>query len=151
MCFSRSKTRAFLFWAVIFAFIFFDDAFSYHEQFGKWLFERFDLPALPGLRPRDTGELLAWFIAAVFLLVPLIWSLRRRGTDEVSVHVVFGAIFLMLAFFAMFVDMAHEAVTGPLNKVVNWIEDGGEMLSLVAAFACALLFFRTPQEAAKAA
>lgn len=151
ICHIRLRTRAFLFWALFFAFVLADDSLSYHERFGKWLVETANLPTLPGLRPIDTGEIVAWSIAAIVLMAPLLWSLVVRTREEISVHLVFGTVFSMLVFFAVVVDMAHEAVSGPLNRVVNWIEDGGEMLCLAAGVSCALLFYRSARRGSREA
>lgn len=142
-CYFRFRVRMFVFWVCFFVFAAVDDAFTYHEQMGLFLVETLGLPTLPGLRPRDSGEIIAWGIAAVFLLAPLGWSLLKRAPGTWAVFLLFATLAAALVFFGVMVDMLHEVFRGPLRRIVNWTEDGGELLVLSAAAASALLLYRS--------
>ncbi|MFY0691625.1 MAG: hypothetical protein JXR14_06855 [Paracoccaceae bacterium] len=144
-CYGRFGIRACVFWACFFIFAAVDDAIGYHEQVGLFLVETLNVPALPGLRPMDSGELIAWAIAGVFLLVPLGWSLLKRAPGTWPVFFIFGGLFVVLLVFAVGVDMLHEVFPhgSSIRRVVNWIEDGGEILVLATAFGVALLLSRS--------
>lgn len=142
-CYLRFSIRVFVFWACFYVFVAVDDAFSYHEEFGMVLVQTLGLTALPGLRPVDSGELIAWALAGFVLLVPLGWSLMKRQSGTWSVFFLFGIIGAALFFFGAMVDMLHELFTGPLRRMVNWTEDGGELLVQSLALAVALVLYRS--------
>jgi hypothetical protein len=103
----RSGAFVFLAWAATFAFVVADDALQYHERVGKKLAERCDLGAVAGLRPQDSGELLAWSLAGLALLV-LGWvSFRRDAPTDRRDGVVFVPVLVSLIFFGMGLDMLH--------------------------------------------
>ncbi len=134
-------------WALIFLFVVADDAFMIHERLGAYLATAFGLPALPGLRPDDSGELLVWAAAGAVLLGILWRGFARSGRNARAAGGVLGLVFATLVFFAVVVDMLHIAL-GQLGtrlyKLLPIIEDGGEMLSMGLACAIALLLYRHP-------
>ncbi|NNK77350.1 MAG: hypothetical protein HKP40_01430 [Litoreibacter sp.] len=144
-CYERFQIRVCVFWACFFFFAAVDDAIGYHEQMGLLLVETLKLPALPGLRAMDSGELIAWAIAGVFLLVPLAWSMMKRAPGTWHVFSMFSVLFIVLIIFGVGVDMFHEVFPPgtPMRRIVNWTEDGGEMLVLAASLSVALLLSRS--------
>ncbi|WP_343080290.1 hypothetical protein [Ostreiculturibacter nitratireducens] len=141
-CYGRFSVRMFVFWAVFFLFAVLDDAFFYHEYVGAILVERLNLPALHGLRAQDTGELLAWAIVAVALIVPFAWSLLERHPGTWAVFFTYSVVLAGFIVFGIGVDMLHEFFGGKVKRVLNWVEDGGELLVQSAAFTIALLLYR---------
>jgi hypothetical protein len=100
---------------------------------------KLDLVSLPGLRPRDTGEIIVWSAAALALLVPLIWSFRQSGQRERGLGSIFLLLFACLIGFGSVVDML-QVMTG--SKFIGYVEDGGEMLTIAIACSCAFILYR---------
>ncbi len=143
--FVASGQRVHAAWALVFAFVVMDDAFSIHERIGFYLGTTFVLPTLPGLRPRDTGELVAWGAAGAFLLPVLVWGFRNSSPEAVGFGGVFALTFALLVFFGVSVDMLHVAfgTAWPgANLLFMVVEDGGEMLAVALTCAAALLLYR---------
>jgi len=124
-------------WAVLFAYVLFDDALSIHETLGAYVSQKLDIDAAFGLRAKDFGELIVSAIAAVILLSPLI-LLYRHGAPafrQASRHLLM--LLLSLAFFGIFVDMLHVIFRGGrLDGVFVMLEEGGEMavMSLIVGY-----------------
>jgi hypothetical protein len=135
----RAREHVFLAWSLVFGFVTLDDATRFHERGGLLLADIFDLVSLPGLRARDTGEIIAWSAAALCILVPLLWSFRQSRPRERGFGSVFLLLFACLVGFAVVVDMLH-LMTG--SKLVGYVEDGGEMLSIAVACSCAFILYR---------
>jgi len=138
----RCGSRPLLFLCLLMAFICFDDAAEYHEAVGRFLRANFTLPALPGLRRQDTGELLAWTMAAMVLAIPLCFSLWHRRAGDLGLLALMSAPFAMLVVFAVFVDLANAALQDSLKLTTDVIEDGGEMLSIACIVAIAVFMAR---------
>lgn len=140
-----TRQPAYLAWAVVFAFVLLDDALSVHEQFGAWLAETLALPAAFGMRTLDSGELLAWSTVGAVLALILLWGFRKSNSEARKFGSIFGVIFALLVFFGMGVDMLHiilEGRSAVLDRAVEALEDGGEMLSIFLAVSVALLLYR---------
>ncbi|WIM73288.1 hypothetical protein QP028_07285 [Corynebacterium suedekumii] len=76
-------------WGVVMAAIVIDDMLQLHERVGEVLVREFDLPAIGGLRPQDSGELAVWGeLAGVLGIGLLIAHIRapapRAGTPGCS-------------------------------------------------------------------
>lgn len=135
----RHKEHMFLAWSLVFAFVALDDAARFHERGGLLFAQTFELAPLPGLRARDTGEIIVWFAVALGLLTPLVWSFRRSGPRERGFGSVFLLLFGCLVGFAVVMDLLH-VVTG--SRLLAYMEDGGEMLSVALACCCAFILHR---------
>jgi hypothetical protein len=96
------RSRILVFATALSGFIWFDDSSSCHERVGYKFVEIFDVPSFPGLMAQDTGELLAWLIAAVFLVLILMWAFAQRRRGDLRIRTVILAIFAVLVFFATF-------------------------------------------------
>ena len=125
--------------AVLLAFIWFDDAASYHEKFGGYLANTLELPSIAGLRPQDAGELLAWTIAASMLLPLFIFSHTQKKPGDLGLLTAVFAAFIMLVFFGIVIDFIHILVPPSmiyLEFFIGVLEDGGEMfaISFIAIF-----------------
>jgi hypothetical protein len=141
------KTRELVYaaWGAVFAFVAMDDAFSVHESGARLIQRWVELPALPGLRPQETGEMLVWSMVAVPLLVLLIVGFRRSSREAGWFGAVFVLLFAALVFFGVALDMLHTLVLSifGVERMVAFAEDGGEMLTLGITCATALLLYRS--------
>ncbi|RWP62738.1 MAG: hypothetical protein EOR08_13865 [Mesorhizobium sp.] len=135
----RTREHMFLAWSLIFSFVTLDDATRFHERGGLLLAATFDLVSLPGMRARDTGEIITWSSVALGLLAPLLWSFWQSRPRQQALGSVFLLLFACLVGFAVVVDMLHF-LTG--SKLVGYAEDGGEMLSIAVACCCAFILYR---------
>ena len=132
------RVQSALFLAVLMAFIWFDDSASYHETTGEFLAENLDLITLPGLRAQDTGEVLAWGIAAFALVCVLLFCIRHTKPGDFGAFAVTGLAFLFLVFCGVFLDLLHSATDQRLSTAIGLMEDGGEMLALALIMGIAL-------------
>ena len=130
LSFVENRRPILLFLAILMAFIWIDDAFRYHEVFGRHLRAWFDLPVLPGLREQDTGEIVAWAIAGFFLFPLLLYGLLSRQPGDLGVLALIAVGFGVLVVCGIFMDLLHIAVTSDFDLAVGVIEDGGEMLAI---------------------
>jgi len=145
LAYIRTGARIYLGWAIVLAVVVLDDALLLHERIGGQLTAMGPMAALPGLRVQDTGELIVWAAAGVLVLVTLAWAFKRNADEDVARGALFGATFALLVFFAVLLDMLHVAIGASRlwDAMLAVVEDGGEMLSLAAALACAsLIHFR---------
>jgi hypothetical protein len=142
--FRRTRATVYVGWMLVFAFLLLDDAFQFHEHFGKWLSAQHALPVAFGLRPDDIGELL---FAAAFggVTVLLIGFGYWRGDSHARVVSRDMTILVVaLAVLGVGVDMVHVITyfKAPLlAQFLLIVEDGGEMLvvSLMVAYSVNVL------------
>ena len=145
--FRATRQPIYLAWALIFLFVVLDDSLLIHERVSIFLVERFDLPALSGLRPHESGELITWAAAGTVLLALLGWGFIRSRPGARVAGVVFAIPLGLLVFFAIGIDMLHVALSEPgatLYGLLAIVEDGGEMLSIGLACALAYVLYRHP-------
>jgi general stress protein CsbA len=144
-CWQRSGNALYVALALVYLFVVADDALSYHERFGDVLVDLLSLPALPGLRDDDTGELLAWALAGIPLGLLVFLTFRSSPMLQLEAAGIFLLPFAALAFFGGAMDMLHVLFgkSGRLATAIGYVEDGGELLSMNAAFALALWRFRS--------
>lgn len=136
--FRRTREVSYIGVAVVFTFLLMDDAFQFHEHFGKWLAAQYSLPVAFGLRPDDIGELLfAAFVGAVTaLLIGL--GYWRGSPDARIVTRDVSVLILLLAGLGVGVDVIHVVsyYKAPLlAQFLLILEDGGEMLVVSATAA----------------
>lgn len=149
--FGKTGKKAFLFFALLFGFITFDDSFSYHERLGEVIehsLQRYGLSK----GAEDIGELVAWGIAGILFLPPLAWCLLRMQKDELGIYLVFALVFAGLVFFAVGMDLIHSVtkivfdrndhLVKLLRQALGRIEDGGELLMVSLAACTAVLYAR---------
>lgn len=135
----RLREPVFAALAVLFTAIGLDDSLSYHDKFGATLVHWLSLPALPGLRSLDTGELMSWALAAAVLAPLLALTARRAGPFAMSVTLVLLLCLAALIVCGAGIDMLH--ILYPI-RIVAYLEDGGEMLSLAGAAIACFAFWR---------
>ncbi len=134
-----SRRPLYLAWALLFLFIVLDDSLKYHETVGRMLVAAMNLPAAPGLRPQDTGELIAWSAAAAVLL-PAVAFYHWKSPPAVRRHsIVLLFCFAALVMCAVVFDMIHMILSRtPLAGAIGFLEDGGELIAM--ACACSYAF-----------
>lgn len=137
----RTGVLAYAVGALAFVFVFADDAFMYHERVGRRLAARADIPALPGLRAQDTGELIAWGAAGLVLAALLAWSAAQRTGTTVRVLTLLGGMIAALGVFGAGMDMLH-IYSG--RGLFTYIEDGGELVVLALSAWAAIAVARAP-------
>jgi hypothetical protein len=130
IAFLEIGSLALLMSSIFMGFVWFDDSMSYHEMAGNWLVRKFDLGSFPGLRPQDTGEVLAWAAAALPLLAIFLLAFVRRRAGDWGIVGHFLAGLIGLIFCGIVVDLVHVAVPLRFNLVFELVEDGGEMLAI---------------------
>lgn len=141
-----THSRLALFLAALFAFAWFDDSSQYHERMGALLVGNLNLPSAFGLRAQDFGELLAWALATALLSLLGVWAYRgRRDGDGMVLRLILLPVIALLMCAVVF-DMIHIVVQGNLaNRLLNILEDGGEMLAVAAIVTVALAVARNPR------
>jgi hypothetical protein len=134
-----SRRPLYLALGLLFVFILLDDSLQYHESVGRMLVAGLHLPAAPGLRRQDTGELLAWAIAGAVLL-PLLAYAHWRSPPVVQRHsIALLLFFILLVICAVILDMLHMLLSATsLSGEIVFLEDGGEMVAMAGA--CAFAF-----------
>ncbi|MBJ3761141.1 hypothetical protein ILP92_00050 [Maribius pontilimi] len=138
--------KVFLAFALLFAFVWFDDTITYHEFIGKILVERFSLGAFGDLRPQDTGELLAWILAAMVLSLAFIWAWLSRREGDAAIGWLLAVPFFILVFFGVVVDMFHVVAPADIYFALGVIEDGGELLAISVTAALAVTLMRDARD-----
>ncbi len=140
----ENRQSVFLSLAVIFAGLFFDDAFELHEYLGRVLAHALSVPEFGNLIDQDRGEPIAWAAIGSVYLGILLFGMYRSSAFAREIALLFVKLFLLLAFFGIVTDFIHAFVkripgvnTHALSFGLGLIEDGGEMvvgsLMLVAA------------------
>ena len=145
---SRSKDRSYWSICILFAYIFVDDAFSFHENVGFFLGEALHLKD-GVIDAKDVGELLVSAISGVFIFGFIGWRYFRSNTYFRNVVHDVLILFAGLAFFGVVVDTVHSASRGMdyLPQILGLIEDGGEMIMVSLMAIYALLLYRVwPRE-----
>lgn len=137
--FRRTRSVVYLGWTVVFSFLLLDDAFQFHEHFGKWLATNFAVPVAFGLRPDDIGELL--FAASIGVVTVLLigYGYWRGDANARVVSRNTAVLIVLLAGFGVGVDVVHVITYFKAPLLAQFLliaEDGGEMLavSLIAAY-----------------
>jgi hypothetical protein len=127
--------------ALAFLYLLIDDSFEFHEIFGGYLADFFQLPALFGLRARDLGELLvsATFGGLLLAAGGLAYAVSSPFERQIARAVLL--MVLALALFGVVFDMLEIITPGEgASRVLALLEEGGELLvaSLIAWFAFVL-------------
>ncbi len=127
--------RLYFIWSLFFGVLLMDDSLSIHEKVGELLAERFNWSGWMFLRAVDFGEIAyALFMAGILLGVMLL-ALKQGSIEFRRFSQRTFGLLLILAFFAVVVDMIH-VIAGNLpppfgdriSNLLLMVEDGGEMM-----------------------
>lgn len=139
----RRAGPAYAAWALVLLIVLIDDSLLLHETFGGEIAKRLNLAPAFGLRAQDLGELLAWAIVSLALLVVLVTMHRRSSLDVRRDSRGLAVLIVVLGFFGVAVDMLQIEATGAgwLSHLAGLVEDGGELvvISMLAAFVVGLM------------
>lgn len=125
---ARTRERAYAAWMLVFGYLLCDDALRIHERLGgriaRWMDFRDGL-----IWAKDQGELVV-YAAFGLALLGVIALAYLRGTPEARrISHDFALLFVLLAFFAVLVDVLHAMEqTHYIKHTLGTVEDGGEML-----------------------
>lgn len=151
----RDRQPIFAVLAGIHLYLFLDDSLEVHEHIGKLLARVFDLPAVYGLRPNDLGELLNWGGVGIAVVLALIFGFLRSSSHARIFSCAFILLFVVLAFFGIFLDAVHiltRQFAGLFGDFAEFLlailEDGGEMVVASGMVAFALSYYRSPTKPA---
>ena len=138
--FRRTRVPLYASWALVFAFVLFDDALQIHERAGAWLGRAYALPTMFGLRPDDVGELLfaAMVGASVLALVGV--ATWRGGEQARRISRDMLCLLTAFAILGVLVDTLHVVAyvqRSLVEQLLLVVEDGGEMLVMSALTAYA--------------
>ncbi len=144
---SRSRQPVHTAWAAVFLFVLVDDACRLHEGIGRWISTVVGPLDSAWLPAQAVGETLFWGAAGVPLLVVLTWAFWRSAPAHRVLAAITGLSFMLLAVFAVIVDLIHavSATAGApkiLDRAMEVVEDGGEMLAVSLTCTLALLMLR---------
>lgn len=142
----RVQGPAYFGWALALLVLLIDDSWLVHETLGGAIAERLGLRPAFGLRAQDLGELLAWMIIGVPVLVVLVAAHRLSGPAVRRDSRMLATLTLALGFFGVAVDMLEIEATGRLAHLAGLVEDGGELIvvSAIAAFALGSMLMSLP-------
>lgn len=129
--FKATKTPGYISWALLFVYFLADDAFQFHENFGRIIAGNLDFVPPMSTRLQDIGELIVTAIAGA-ILIPLLALAFWRGSKLFRrVSLDLGLFIAVLVFVGVVVDFVHEAVgaEGVLDHLFfRILEEGGEMI-----------------------
>ena len=137
-------------WMVVLFVLVADDAFLWHERVGNQLDGALGLPEISALRGQDLGELLFFAGVALVLGSLLVGAyLRAPSAAKRFSRVLFGLV-LLLAFFAVVVDLFHVvAAQADSEKLVvdllGFVETSGELLAMMLLYVTVLAVRRAPR------
>lgn len=139
----RTGLRGFAFVARLLTFVALDDFFSVHERFGAYIATRMDLPEVAGIAGNDWGELAVMAIFGIVGLPLLVWSLWGLHPANLAILVIYGVLLSAFAALAAGVDVLHSLVQSSfMDRLMGWIEDGGEILVMTSVSMVAILQWR---------
>ena len=119
-------------WGAVFLYFLADDSLQIHERGGLFIGPSLSFFPTFGLRLQDLGELAVSSIAAIPLLIFLLFAYRGGSQVFRKISQDIVLLILPLVFFGVVVDMAHQAIKGggQVDFILGIVEDGGEMLSV---------------------
>ena len=128
----RTSENGYISWSILFSYLVCDDSLMIHEKVGLTIANNLGFTPFLGLRPKDFGELAVTGIAAIILLTFVGFSYLRGSQAFKRISRDLVICLLVIAFFGVFVDMAHIAAPlgSPLSFLLGVVEDGGEMLTI---------------------
>lgn len=141
-----TRHKGYLSWILVFLYFLADDALQFHERSGRFMDQRLTFEAPFALRIQDVGELVAYAVVGIPLLLLLVWTYYRGAHTFKRVSRDLLMLVIVFAFFVVVVDTVHAALdlSSSANRVWALIEDGGEMftVSIMTWYVFRLAFHR---------
>lgn len=145
----RTRQALLLAWAIVLFVVAVDDAFFVHERAGTWVAGALQIPATGGLRGSDFGELAVWAVLGTACLVGLVLAARASSARVRRANRPMVAAFCALIFFAVVVDMVHQALGAEgtsvlgldVDATLRLIEAAGELFSMTLILLAAVALF----------
>lgn len=143
VAYSRSKSPIYLGLAALFLVSLLDDSLQLHERGAEWIAKNFDLTNIVGdSSAHQVRELIIWAALGIVVLAPLVIGWVKSDISERRRCIPALMLFTGVVFFAVVVDVIHEAVFRGSNEssiysgLLGVVEDGGEMIfvTLLASF-----------------
>ncbi len=125
----RQRRGLYYVFSLLFLYFLVDDSFEFHESFGEFLADIFNLLPALGLRAVDLGELLvsAAFGLLFLLLIVILYLLSDTFSRRVGLNII--ALVIILAFFGIAFDMFEIIIAQPeIERIFVILEEGGELL-----------------------
>ncbi|WCO03100.1 hypothetical protein [Psychroserpens ponticola] len=128
----KRKRTGYLSWLLLFILMLLDDALTFHERFGTWASEKFNISPMLGLKSQDIGELAYVAIFGGLLLILLVVGYYKGDEKYRKTNISLGVIFALFLFFGVGVDMLHSFFGNNRysDLFLTLLEDGGEMMVL---------------------
>ena len=128
----QKKEYNYFSWLLLFTLLFFDDALSFHEQFGGFAAERFNYKPMFGLRAQDLGELTYIALFGPLVLLALVLGYLNGNGKYKKTNLDLVLLFSLFLFFGIVIDMLHVLFGDNryTKLIMVLLEDGGEMLAL---------------------
>ncbi len=126
----KTKTIGYSAWILLFIYILLDDSLQIHETIGGYIASNLEIQPLFGLRLQDYGELAVSAFSASILLGLIFFFYFRCSDSYKKVTQNIFLLLLALAFFGIFIDMAHMMIKlgWEVDYIFAAIEDGGELI-----------------------
>ncbi len=132
--FFSKKEKVFLPFFALNFFIWNATSFRYHDFVSSFLKNAYHLDI-----QNSYVEFIAWLAVLIILLPYIIYNIRKISPNDYGVVIALSIPFLMLCFFAIFIDYLHEIYSNTyLNFPLMILEESGEILSGSLAFITAL-------------
>lgn len=131
--------------AATFVWIIIDDSFELHENWGGALSDRFAIPHMLGVRGHDIGELMAWGLMGLPVLIALVFAWWFSSVHARRQAWVVIAGIALIAVFAAGVDMLTQASywwgwTVRQRYLLDLAESAGELASISVIMLSCLWF-----------
>jgi hypothetical protein len=142
--FFRSGLPGFLFVAGLLCFVALDDFFGFHESFGFYVVDRLALPDIAGVDGNALAELAFMVLFGLVSIPFFLWAVWGLQPANLAVLVIYGVFFALFAAFSAGADFLHSfAQSSFMDRLMGWIEDGGEILVMTGLTAVAILQSRS--------
>lgn len=139
----RTGLRGFAFVAGLLVFVALDDFFGVHERLGAFIASRIELPEIAGIAGNAWGELAFMLLFGIVCLPSLVWSIWGLHPQNLAILVIYGVLLAVFAGFAAGVDVLHSlAQSSFIDRLMGWIEEGGEILAMTSITMVAILQWR---------
>lgn len=141
-----TRHKGYISWILVFLYFLTDDALQLHERTGRFMDQRFTFEPPFALRIQDVGEIAAYAVFGIPLLILLVWTYYRGARTFKRISRDLLLLVIAFAFFVVVVDTVHAALdlSSSWNRVWALTEDGGEMfiVSVMTWYVFRVAFYR---------